>query len=204
MNSTPHAVVFDLGAVLIDWDPRHMYRKLIDDEAVMEEFLSEIATLRWNGYHDAGRLWSDGVAMLSAVYPEYADWIAAYSERWEEMLNGPITGSVAILSELKALGTEVHALTNWSAETFPIARERYEFLNWFEQLVVSGEERVKKPDPRIFRILLDRIERSASECVFIDDNSENVAVAADMGFNVIHFVEPTQLRTELVALGVLS
>jgi 2-haloacid dehalogenase len=204
MATNPKAIVFDLGAVLIDWDPRHMYRKLIDDEAVMEEFLSEIATLRWNSYHDAGRLWSDGVAMLSAIYPEYTDWIAAYKDRWEEMLNGPIEGTVAILRELKDLGVEVHALTNWSAETFPIARERYDFLDWFEHIVVSGHERMKKPEPRIYRLLLERIGRKAEECVFIDDSSANVAAAADLGFAVIHFSSPEQLRNALTALGVLD
>lgn len=204
MTSTPNAIVFDLGAVLIDWDPRHMYRKLIEDEAAMEEFLGEIATLRWNSYHDAGRLWSDGVAMLSAIYPEYSEWIAAYKDRWEEMLNGPIEGTLEILSELKEQGTEVHALTNWSAETFPIALERYEFLQWFEYIVVSGDERLKKPDPRLYRVLLDRIGRSADECVFIDDSAANIAAAADLGFNVIHFSDPEQLRKALTALGVLD
>ena len=201
MTSTPQAIVFDLGAVLIDWDPRHMYRKLIGDEPVMEEFLGEIATLRWNSYHDAGRLWSDGVAMLSAIYPEYADWIAAYKDRWEEMLNGPIDGSVEILAALKEQGCEVHALTNWSSETFPIALERYDFLQWFEHVVVSGEERLKKPDPRIYQVLLDRIGRTAEECLFIDDSAANIAAAAEMGFATIHFVNPDQLRRELADHG---
>ena len=196
--------MFDLGAVLIDWDPRHMYRKLIDDEAVMEEFLSEIATLRWNAYHDAGRLWSDGVAMLSAVYPEYAEWIAAYKDRWEEMLNGPIEGTLEILTELKEKGAEVHALTNWSAETFPVAWERYEFLQWFEHIVVSGHERMKKPEPDIYRVLLDRIGRTADECVFIDDSAANIATAANLGFATIHFSSPDHLRRELAALGLLD
>ena len=203
MTSTPQAIVFDLGAVLIDWDPRHMYRKLIGDEAVMEEFLSEIATLRWNAYHDAGRLWSDGVAMLSAVYPEYSDWIGAYWERWEEMLNGPIDGTVDILRELKEKGSEIHALTNWSSETFPVALERFDFLDWFEHIVVSGEERLKKPDRRIYEVLLHRIGRKAAECVFIDDSAANVATAADLGFTAIRFTAPDALRERLTALGVL-
>jgi 2-haloacid dehalogenase len=202
MASTPKAIVFDLGSVLIDWDPRHMFRKLIGDEAVMDEFLGEIATLRWNSYHDAGRLWSDGVAMLSAIYPEYSEWIAAYLDRWDEMLNGPIEGTVEILKTLKDQGREVHALTNWSAETFPIAREKYEFLSWFEHTVVSGEERVKKPDRRIFEILLERIGRPAYECVFIDDSAANIAAAEALGFIAIHFSSPEQLRTDLGALGI--
>ncbi|MCP3999108.1 MAG: HAD family phosphatase [bacterium] len=202
MASTPSAIVFDLGSVLIDWDPRHMYRKLIDDEAEMDMFLGEIATLRWNAYHDAGRLWSDGVAMLSAIYPEYSEWIAAYIDRWEEMLAGPIEGTVQILKTLKDQGREVHALTNWSAETFPVARQKYEFLGWFEHTVVSGEERIKKPDHRIFEILLKRIGRPAKECVFIDDSAANIAAAEIMGFMTIHFSSPEQLRIDLEALGI--
>jgi len=203
MTSTPRAIVFDLGAVLIDWDPRYMYRKLIGDEATMEEFLGEIATFRWNSYHDAGRSWDDGVAMLSAVYPEYTDWISAYRDRWEEMLNGPIDESVQILAELRDRGRELHALTNWSAETFPIAQERFEFLDWFGHIVVSGDEKVKKPDPRIYHILLNRIGRKAAECVFIDDSRANVEAAAELGFATIHFSSPRQLRTELVELNIL-
>ena len=204
MTTTRQAIVFDLGGVLIDWDPRHMYRKLIGDEAVMEKFLGEIATQRWNAYHDEGRRWSDGVAMLSAVYPEYADWIAAYIDRWEEMLNGPIEGSLQILTELKDRGREIHALTNWSAETFPIALERFDFLGWFGDIIVSGEERVKKPDPRIFHILLERIGRTAPDCVFIDDSADNIAVAAELGFATIHFTSPEKLRRDLTALGILD
>lgn len=204
MTSTPQVIVFDLGGVLIDWDPRHMYRKLIGDEAVMEEFLGEIATFRWNAYHDEGRRWSDGVAMLSAVYPEYSEWIAAYIDRWEEMLNGPIEGTLQILTELREQGTEIHALTNWSAETFPIARQRYDFLGWFGDIIVSGDERVKKPDPRIWEILLDRIGRTAEECLFIDDSATNVAAAAELGFSTVHFASPEQLRADLVAVGLLG
>ena len=140
--------------------------------------------------------------MLSAVYPEYSEWIAAYKDRWEEMLNGPIDGTVDILSELRDSGWEIHALTNWSAETFPVALERYDFLQWFEHIVVSGDERVKKPDARIYEILLDRIGRTAEECVFIDDSAANIAAAADLGFGVIHFQDAEQLRKELTAFGV--
>lgn len=204
MTSNPQAIVFDLGAVLIDWDPRHMYRKLIGDEEVMDEFLGEIATLRWNSYHDEGRRWSDGVAMLSAIYPEYAGWIAAYFDRWKEMLNGPIEGTLQILTELREQGAELHALTNWSAETFPVARSEYDFLDWFEHIVVSGVERVKKPDPRIYEILLDRTGRRAHECVFIDDSAANIAAAAELGFVTIHFTSPENLRADLEALGILG
>ncbi len=202
MTNTPKAIVFDLGGVLIDWDPRHMYRKLFEDEAEMERFLAEVATLEWNAHHDAGRRWEDGVALLIAEHPDQAELIAAYWERWEEMLGGPIQGTVAILAKLKASGAEVHALTNWSSQTFPIARERYEFLDWFEHIVVSGEEKLIKPDHRLYKILLDRIGRTANECVFIDDGIRNVNAAAELGFAAIHFQSPEQLAAELGRLGV--
>ena len=204
MTTTPNsgkAIVFDLGGVLIDWDPRHMYRTLFDDEAEMERFLTEVATLEWNSHHDAGRRWEDGVALLSAEHPKHAGLIAAYWDRWEEMLAGPIEGTVDILAELKSAGCEVHALTNWSSQSFPIAIERYEFLDWFEHIVVSGEEKLIKPDHRLYKILLERIGRSAEECIFIDDGIRNVEAAAELGFDAIHFESPQRLRDQLAQRG---
>ncbi len=196
------AIVFDLGGVLIDWDPRHMYRTVFDSDTEMEHFLSEIATLEWNSQHDAGVRWADGVATLSDELPEYAHLIELYQTRWVEMLKGPIDGTVELLAMLKAAGHELHALTNWSSETFPIALQRYEFLSWFEDIVVSGVEKVIKPDPKIYEILLDRIGRNAYECVFIDDGVRNVEAARSLGFSAIHFQSPEQLEAELAALGI--
>lgn len=198
------AIVFDLGGVLIDWDPRHMYRSVFDDETEMEHFLTEIATLKWNSQHDAGLPWAEGVANLSDEHPEYAHLIELYQQRWIEMLKGPIEGTVAILARLKATGHELHALTNWSSETFPIALARYEFLSWFEHIVVSGEEKVIKPDPDIYEILLERIGRNAYECVFIDDSMKNIEAARQLGFAGIHFISPEQLASDLAALGVAA
>jgi 2-haloacid dehalogenase len=202
-GSTP-AIIFDLGAVLIDWDPRHLYRKLFDDHEEMERFLAEITTHAWNAQHDAGVRWEDGVSSLIAEHPEYADLIMAYWKRWDEMLNGPIEGTVAILQRLKDDGHELHALTNWSDETFPVARRRYGFLDLFEQIVVSGEEKVMKPDHRIYRTLLDRIGRTPRECIFIDDSPRNVAAAVELGFDAIHFVSPQQLADDLAVRGILD
>ncbi|MDX2466228.1 MAG: HAD family phosphatase [Acidimicrobiia bacterium] len=196
------AIVFDLGGVLIDWDPRHMYKTVFDNEDDMEHFLSEVATLEWNSQHDAGVLWADGVAALSDEHPEYAHLIELYQTRWVDMLKGPIDGTVALLAKLKATGHELHALTNWSAETFPIALDRYEFLGWFEHIVVSGTEKVIKPDPKIYEILLDRVGRNSYECVFIDDGVRNVEAARALGFSAIHFRSPEQLESELVELGI--
>jgi len=198
------AIIFDLGAVLIDWDPRHMFRKLITDEDEMERFLAEVTTPEWNAQHDAGVRWADGVAELTAKYPEHADLITAYWHRWDEMLNGPIQGTLEILRRLKSAGYEVHALTNWSDETFPVARARYGFLDLFESIVVSGEERVMKPDHRLYRILLDRIGRTGPECLFIDDNPKNIAAAAELGFETILFIDPQQLERALVSRGLLN
>ncbi|MEA2023431.1 MAG: HAD family phosphatase [Actinomycetota bacterium] len=196
-------VVFDLGGVLIDWDPRYLYRNLFDDESEMERFLAEVTTPEWNRRHDAGRRWEEGIAALSAQHPDQADLIAAHYGRWEEMLAGPISGTVEILGKLVAAGYEVHALTNWSSQTFPIARERYEFLDWFQTIVVSGEERLVKPDPRLYRLLLDRIGHDAGNCIFIDDAAVNVDAAGRLGFDTIRFRSPQQLGDELAVRGIV-
>ncbi|MGI9434440.1 MAG: HAD family hydrolase [Geminicoccaceae bacterium] len=200
MAKTP-VFVFDLGAVLIDWNPRHLYRKLFDDEGEMERFLSEICTPAWNVEQDRGRTWADAVAELSAAHPAHHDLIHAYQDRWDEMLAGPIDDSVAILNELKADGHELHALTNWSAETFPVARERYEFLGQFETILVSGEEGMIKPDAEIFELLLGRIGRQASECLFIDDSGKNIEAASRLGFDTVLFQGPDRLKEALSDRG---
>ncbi|MGI9416369.1 MAG: HAD family hydrolase, partial [Geminicoccaceae bacterium] len=169
MTESP-VIIFDLGAVLIDWNPRHLYRKLFDDENTMEAFLKDICTPAWNAEQDRGRTWQEAVDMLVAAHPEYRDLIQAYHLRWTEMLKGPIQGTVDILERLDGEGHELHALTNWSAETFPIARERYGFLKRFRTILVSGEERLMKPDTAIFELMLERIGHPAKRCLFIDDS----------------------------------
>ena len=204
MASTIRAVVFDLGGVLIDWNPRYLYRKLFDgDEAGMEAFLGTVCTPAWNEEQDGGRAFADAVALLVARHPTQAALIEAYHTRWEEMLAGPITGSVEILAALKARRTPLYALTNWSAEKFPIARRRFDFLQWFDGIVVSGEIRLKKPDPAIFRHMLDRFGLAAGETLFIDDSERNVAGAQAAGMTSLLFRSPEELRTELAEFGVL-
>lgn len=201
---TPSAVVFDLGGVLIDWDPRHLYRKLFPgDEAAMENFLRCVCTQAWNEQQDTGRSFADGVAELKARYPEHAGLIEAYDARWEEMLAGPIEESVALLGELRARGTPLYALTNWSAEKFPIARRRFDFIGWFDGIIVSGEVGLKKPDPEIFRLLVETHGLEAAATLFVDDNVENVGVTEALGFRTIRFCSPARLRTDLVELGLL-
>ena len=196
--------VFDLGGVLIDWNPRYLYRKLFDgDEAAMERFLAEICNNDWNVQQDAGRPFAEACALLVERHPAQKHLIEAYHARWIEMLAGPIHGTVEILRELRDRGTPLYALTNWSAETFPLARERYDFLHWFQATVVSGVEKLVKPDPRIYRLLLERHGIDPAASVYIDDNPANARVATDLGLHGIHFTGPDALRDDLERVGLL-
>jgi 2-haloacid dehalogenase len=202
--ASPTAVVFDLGGVLIDWDPRHLYRRLFDgDDAAMEHFLATVCTQDWNAEQDAGRSWSSAVETLAQEHPEERELILAYRDRWTEMLGGPIDGTVAILDELRSTGMPLYALTNWSAETFPVAYDRYDFLAWFGGIVVSGQERIRKPDPRIFEILLERHGLDPAGTVYIDDVAANVTVAAELGLRALRFDSALRLRDDLRAMGLL-
>ena len=197
-------VVFDLGGVLIDWDPRYLYRHLFDDEAAMERFLAEICTPLWNHQQDAGRSWHEAVAMLSAEHPQHAAMIAAFHTRWPEMLGGAIEPSVGVLDELRGRGLRLYALTNWSRETFPVARERYDFLRWFDGIVVSGEEGLAKPDPVIFQRTIERFSLVPRQTIYIDDAPRNVAAAFQAGMHGLQFRDAETLRAQLCRLGVLA
>jgi 2-haloacid dehalogenase len=196
------AVVFDLGGVLIDWDPRHLYRKLFGaDEAAMERFLAEVCTPEWNARHDAGRPFAEGVAELLLSHPEEADLITAYHLRWREMLGGANEGTVAILFELRRAGLRTYALSNWSAETFPTAKPMYPFLDGMEGILISGEVRLAKPDPAIFRLFLERFGLSPQEVLYIDDHQPNIAAAAALGMTAVRFTDADQLRADMRRLG---
>ena len=190
-------VVFDLGGVLINWDPRNLYRKIFADSKEMDYFLTHICTLQWNSQADAGVPFEQITAELTEKHPEYKEQIALYYPRWSEMLSGEIAGSVQILRELKQKGVPVFALTNWSAQTFPTARRLFPFLSEFDGMVVSGEEKCIKPDPRLYQILLNRYHLRAPESIYIDDNPANVAAAASLGFTAVHFMSPQQLQNAL-------
>jgi 2-haloacid dehalogenase len=197
-------VIFDLGGVLIEWDPRHLYRKLFaGDEAAMEEFLATVCTHEWNRGQDAGRSFADGARLLKAEYPHHAALIDAYGARFAEMTAGPITGTVEILTELRERATPLYVISNFSAETYPLARDRFDFLRWFSGIVISGEEGVVKPDPRIYRLLLERFAIDPQDAVYIDDVEVNAAAAHRLGIHGIHFTTTTALRTELARLGLL-
>lgn len=205
MHKKRDVVIFDFGGVLIDWNPRYLYRKLFgDDEQAMETFLAEVTTPEWNLRQDAGRSWDEAVRLLTDEHPTKAELIAAYQHRWEETLGGAIDDSLHILRELKEAGHPLYGLTNWSHETFPFARERFDFLTLFDGIVVSGEEGMIKPDPRLYQTLLERYDIDPATAIFIDDNKANVDAAEALGIHGIHFHAPRQLRDELIALGFLQ
>ena len=196
-------VVFDLGGVLIDWDPRHLYRQLFEDADEMESFLAEVTTAEWNGHQDAGRPWAEAIEVLVAEHPERRVLIEAFHRRWPEMLAGEIPGTVDVLAELRAAGVRLAALSNWSAEMFPVALERFDFLAWFEGIVISGEVGVNKPDRRIFEHLAQRFGIEPEESVFVDDSAANIDAANALGFFAIQFTDAAALRRALVRLGLL-
>lgn len=194
-------IIFDLGGVLIDWNPRYLYRKIMDTEERMEHFLEHVATHDWNEQQDAGRPLAEATAELLAKHPDWETEIRAFYGRWEEMLGGPIWGTVELLESLKAPNRwKIYALTNWSAETFPVALERYDFLQLFEGILVSGTEKLKKPDRRIYELMLQRYDINPEEAVFIDDSLRNVKGASAVGLRTIHFKSPLQLREDLADL----
>jgi len=201
--ASARVVIFDLGGVLIDWDPRYLYRQLIEDEAAMEDFLGRVCTQAWNELQDAGRPVAEATAALAAEHPECAHLIAAYYGRFDEMMQGAFEDTVAVLDELDRRGVPLFALSNFSAEMFRHARRRFGFLARFRDVLLSGEERLLKPDPRFYRLLLDRHRIDPEEAVFVDDRPHNVDAAGALGMTGLLFRGAGDLRRELGALGLL-
>lgn len=198
------AVVFDVGGVIIDWNPRHLYRKLFTgDVAAMEWFLANVCTPEWNAMQDRGRTWAEAVTTLSARHPAHAALIAAYASRWDEMVAGPVAGTLDLIAELQGNGVPLYALTNFSPETFPGVRRRYPVFDTFAGIVVSGEIGMIKPEPAIYRHFLDRFGLDAAQCVFIDDQPANVAAAVAQGMRGEVFTSAAALRPALAALSLL-
>jgi len=195
--------VFDLGGVLIDWNPRYLYRKLFTDEAAMEHFLENICTSDWNTQQDAGRTLAEGCELVKENFPEHAEYIDAWLHRYDEMIAGPIQGTVDILAELRTRGVPVYALSNWSSETFPAAQRRFDFLNWFQGILLSGKVKLVKPDRRIFQLFLETHAVNPAQAVYIDDLPRNVEAASALGMHGIRFTDPGALRTDLVSVGLL-
>ncbi|PZF75591.1 HAD family phosphatase [Aestuariivirga litoralis] len=196
-------VVFDIGNVLVHWEPRALYRKIFATEDEVEWFITHVCNSDWNIEQDRGRSFGEAVALLSRRFPEHAEAIAAYDLRWHETVLGPIEGTVAILAELQQRGVPLYAITNFNQDKFQETVTRFPFLSTFRDIVVSGDERLLKPDPAIYRVLLDRNGLAAPDCVFIDDSLKNVRGAEDVGMKAIHFTSPGELRRDLAALGVL-
>lgn len=180
-------IVFDFGGVLLDWNPRYFYNTYFEDKEEMEYFLSNVCTHEWNAEQDRGRSFDEGIRMLQEQFPPYKEAIRLFRDKWEYMLKGELPESVELLKRLKGMGYAVYGLTNWSAETIRLAYSKYGFFQLFSGIVVSGEEKVLKPDPRIYEILLERYGLKAESSVFIDDSAANVAAAQKLGFKAIHF-----------------
>ena len=197
------AVVFDLGGVLIDWNPRYLFSKLIEDATEREFFLTTVCTPAWNEEQDAGRTFAEGISLLVKQFPRYASLIRAYDERWAEMLGGPIQPTVDLLEELWTADVPLYALSNWSAEKFPLAQARFPFLARFRGLVISGQERVKKPDPAMFAVLMQLYALEPCRTLFVDDNPPNVDVAVRLGFHANLFRGAGELRELLVRHSLL-
>ena len=197
-------IIFDLGGVLVDWNPEYVYLDVFNgDRKKMQWFFDEVCTFDWNENQDAGYPLAQATEDRIKLYPQYEQWIRMFYGRWEEMLGGPMEGTVKILKELvNDRNYRVIALTNLSAETFPVALKRFDFLHWFEGIVVSGTEKTRKPFSAIYQITLDRYQLNPTNSLFIDDNERNVVAAQRMGIQTIHFQNPKQLKISLEALGI--
>ena len=202
MTQSIRAIVFDLGNVLIGWDAHLLYDRLLPDPATVDSFLEQIRFMEWNAKQDAGRPFHEGVAELSKEFPQYADLIQAYDTHWEESLTPPYEETVQIVRELKQADWSLFLLSNFSMEKFEIVRNRYDFFNLFDDMIISGEHKTVKPEKAIFEIALQRFGYPAEECLFIDDSLPNIQTAQNMGFHAIHFLSPTQLRADLKKLDI--
>jgi 2-haloacid dehalogenase len=204
MTSQIKAIIFDFGNVLLEWNPRYVYQRYFpDDPKGMERFLAEVNFAEWNLEQDKGRPFAEGVAILSEKFPHYAELIQAYHENWTDSIGAAYSGTIEILKKLKQAGYPLYGLSNWSAETFPFAREKYDFFDLFDDFVISGDVGLVKPDPEIFQIMLGKIGRPAGECLFIDDAVTNISQAQKMGFATVHFQSPEHLAVVLHELNIL-
>jgi 2-haloacid dehalogenase len=204
-GKTAPVIVFDLGGVLMDWDPYYLYSKILgDDRQAVERFFKAVDFFGWNLEQDRGRSFAEGTAELAVRFPEYSALIRAYDERYLESLRGAIQPVVEILGALKEAGYRLYGLSNWPAEKFALVRPQYPFFAWFDDLVISGEVGLIKPDKAIFNLLLERAGRPAGECLFIDDHDDNITAARELGFQTILFESPQQLDAELRRMGILD
>lgn len=193
-------IIFDFGGVLLDWNPRYLYKSYFNNDEEMEHFLADICNGEWNIKQDAGRPFAEAVKELQAKFPEYAEAIQMYDDDWEKMLKCELPESIDLLKELKFMGYGIYGLTNWSAEKIGYAFANYSFFSLFDGIVVSGVEKVVKPDRKIYEILLERYSLKPGECVFIDDNQDNVDMAKVLGINAISFDNIGNVKEHLETL----
>jgi 2-haloacid dehalogenase len=204
VTARPSVAVFDLGGVLIDWNPRYLYRQLFNgDEDAMEHFLATVCTPSWNTQQDAGRSFTEGCASLKAAHPHAAELIDAWFEGYDKMLAGPVEGVVDILNELRSRAVPLYALSNWSAETFPFAERRFAFLQWFNGVMLSGRVGLVKPDARIYRLFCRTFSLDPARAIYIDDLQKNVEAAAAVGMHGILFRDAATLRSDLHRTGLI-
>ena len=197
-------IIFDFGGVLVDWNPRYLFKDLFNDDEKMESFLKNICTEPWNIEQDAGRTLAEGTRILQEKFPEERKMIQHFYDGWEVMLKDEISENTKILSQFDRKKYRLFGLTNWSGETFPIALERFGFFKEFEGIVVSGDEKMIKPNKEIYLLLLERYNLKAEESIFIDDNYKNIIAANNLGFQTIHFTEDVHLEHRLQELGLLD
>ena len=193
-------IIFDFGGVLLDWNPRYLYKSYFNNDEEREHFLADICNGEWNIRQDAGRPFAEAVKELQAKFPEYAEAIQMYDDDWEKMLKCELPESIDLLKELKFMGYGIYGLTNWSAEKIGYAFANYSFFSLFDGIVVSGVEKVVKPDRKIYEILLERYSLKPGECVFIDDNQDNVDMAKVLGINAIRFDNIGNVKEHLETL----
>jgi len=204
MNPPIEAIIFDYGNVLIEWDPRRVYNKYFpNNPKAMENFFKEVDFMGWNAHQDKGRTFAEGIADLSSQFPHHAHLIQAYHDNWKDSIGSSITDTVEIMKQLIEKGCPLYGLSNWSAETFPYAQEKFDFFHLLDDMVISGMVGHVKPEPEIYHLLLEKIKRPAQECLFIDDSLPNIQQAQKMGFVTIHFQSPGQLANELRSMGLL-
>jgi 2-haloacid dehalogenase len=204
MDTNIKSFIFDFGGVLLQWDPWSLYRRHFPNETdIAERFFNEADFAGWNAHQDKGCSFKEGVAVLSAQFPQYAHLIKAYHEHWIDSIVGMFDGTVEILNQLKQKGYPLYGLSNWSTETYPLAREKYHFFDLLDEIVLSGDVGHNKPEPEIYHIMLEKIGKPAQECLFIDDSLLNIQQAQKLGFRTIHFESPEQLRESLQGLEIL-
>lgn len=196
-------IIFDFGGVLVDWNPRYLFKDIFNDDEKMEHFLGNICTDSWNVQQDAGRTLADGTKILQEQFPEESEMIQQFYDGWEVMLKDQIPENTKLLSQFDREKFRLWGLTNWSGETFPIALERFDFFKEFEGIVVSGDEKMIKPNEDIYLLLLERYSLKAEESIFIDDNYNNIVAANKLGFQTIHFTANVNLEKRLQELGLL-